>query len=187
MSRNIACLELIAKKNYWSIGLKSTALFLGLGSAVIAYERLQPVPTLYYETNITHKVESIHQFPKAELKFGNIGFGPMHLFKLEFQTEVDGRRKILNANEFEQFLSFSQAELSYISSGLLKSFVPPIGWASGAFVPVATFRPKGDVIADAAWLNKLSNEIQSRKLSLRATYGWCGIELFARTKNLPIF
>lgn len=182
MSRHM---ELVAKKNYWSIGLKSAALFVGLGSAVIAYERLQPVPTLYYETNITTEVESV-QFPKAELKFGNVGFGPMHLFKLELQSEIDGRRKFLSMEEAEQFLNFSQAELSYISSGLLKNFVPPIGWAAGAFFPVATFRPKGNV-GDTAWLRKLDDEIKSRKLSLKATYGWCGIELFARTKNLPIF
>lgn len=116
-----------------------------LGGLTFAYQRLQPAPVAYgkCEFNSMNSKDPVND-PKAQIKFGNVGFGPMYLHSLVIRDKND---KVISPD-----LAFKQGAcnkfvLDSSSKKLFGQHISPRAWKTDALVPLLTIRPSRDEYA----------------------------------------
>lgn len=135
-------------------------------SVFTAYHRMQPAPAAYIKFTVQREYEPKPvEDPKVELRFNNVGFGPIYV--TQFQLFENG-----NKTTVEEAFKTSVTNLDTSSSSLfIKKFKLPRPWAYGhTSSTLVTVRPKNP--KQHGWDDIVIQEIKKKKLSLRVTYSW---------------
>lgn len=159
------------------------SLAVGVGSVWLGYERLQPAPVAYLrgDVNTADRPGQVED-PKLELKFGNVGFGPMYLYRLQF-VQGNGSENVISK---EQALGFNDEDNLTLSSAsdVFHQFHSPKPWAASHPVTLATIRPKDRDSATVSklWEDSAKAELHGRETFLLVEYSWTNATWWPRKK-----
>ncbi len=153
-------------------------------TAAVGVQSLLPTPTAYIRGEAGADVKD----PKAEIKFGNIGFGPMFIETIYFTAEKTGCDR-------KQFRKISEILPNAgdwnigAESVLSERLDPPRGFARDAIIPICTIRPK-ESSTEPEWFHKLTNQIRDDKVTVVVRYRLFEVfpfSTFTREKRIPLW
>lgn len=145
--------------------VKAAVSAIGL---VIAFKRIAPVPTVYHRGEVNNDlVPDEFKYPKLEVRFGNVGLGPMFIHSMQLVDENDNvidPKTILPEN--------AKAKVTSCCSFFGVMEVPKT-WQMSGRVPIIVMRPKDtNDKRSEAWYNDTITHLKEKKLSLKVQYSW---------------
>lgn len=146
------------------------AQVFGTGAAsYAALQGLLPAPACSFRAEVRGEIldQNPPKDPKGEIKFENVGWGPMYLHK--FSWQVDGQEvpdlKSVLGSEGDRWIITSE---SVLGTGGGK----PWGKGDQSLGPILTVRPKEPFLGSQDWANDFKELLKERQVTSVVEYAY---------------
>ena len=156
----------MSKQGGRTLFVRTLTTVAAFGSVFVAYQRFQPCPTVYARAEVnTEYSKDEFKYPKYEIRFGNVGLGPMWIRSLEVvenKTVVSPEKGFPKNTKLAKRTSISPL----FGSELARS------WYAGGIVPIVTYHPIAAVNESPDWSIEVTNTLHGKNLALKVEYSW---------------
>lgn len=155
------------KKRSWKTstvisGIQSVISGIGL---VFAYQCVYPSPVAYARGEYSGKAGKV-EIPKGEIKFGNIGLGPMYVHRLEVEN-TNG--EVLSLEEAFEPATDDSYQVTNIMSTLFGEYVEPRGIKKDSMLPLVSIAPRDPQENNDAFFQSFIARMAMREIRLVVT------------------
>ena len=153
------------------------------GGMVFAYRRIAPVPTVYHRGEVNNELAPDEfKHPKLEVRFGNVGLGPMFIYSMQL---VDEKGTAIPAETI--LPKDSPVAKVMFTCSFFGDLTPPKTWQSSGRIPIIVIRPKTKGEKNEEWYTETVKTLKGKKLSLVVKYSWTKTGWFISEDSFPLF
>lgn len=139
---------------------------LGAAGLYYALQRVQPAPAAFLKTEVRGGIYDRNppKDPKAEIKFGNVGMGPMYIHEISILShgkKVKSIEDILNNND-------PIFEICSESIGMYKTLMVAKPFKSQSLIPLLTIRPKDE--SNTTFGEIFAKKLQENDVAIQVTF-----------------
>jgi hypothetical protein len=169
---------------YYHLGLKTVGTVGVVLGSFATVQGLLPTPVVYARADVNVNKLQMDRNPVKDpifhIKFGNIGFGPMFVYNVEWYANGKKVSNLMSTLEKEHDTWIITSE-SVLGERNGKPF------AHDKLLPILTIRPRD--VANDAWHQDVIKSIREQKIECRIEYSYFDTFPFRwlkRTKSLSI-
>lgn len=148
-------------------------------TAVGVFTKVSPEPGVYVRMQYgqDHLYRKLR--PQVEVKFGNVGLGPMFLRNLEVALVRGKEKEVVDVREVVSILQDDDIRVA-VSDTLFSEYRDERAWSTGKHIPLLSLLPtkekefamKGNFEAEREWAERASAKLKDLHPSLNVKYSW---------------
>jgi len=148
----------------WKLLFSGGRCAIGAVGLMFVYQRFSPAPGAFGKTHFGFENGEAVKDPNAQIKFGNMGYGPMYIRKLH--VEQNGK-PIPIEDAFKPSSSESSFRVDSVSSHLFREHKHFRPWQKDAIVPLVTVRPTKNCPENSAKFGQdFFDDLEKRKIAI---------------------